>query len=193
MKHTFTKTITAMLVIFIFNFISSCVPESCPPSVLFYLKEVRIQSVDKVPSSDNSFDLVYTDTIHNQIAFEVHPTVEIAAAETQKTDFGMNKAYGDCEVGFVLNPIDISASKMYTNNTIYWDGEEIPPRTNLLKHPNIKELITFPTFLNYEGYTLITIETGAMKFLDEPYQFIFEWTTSDDILLTDEATIYLDL
>lgn len=192
MTNKSSKIITTLLTIFIINFITGCVPENCTTPVLFYLREVNVKAIDRIEQPDGTIELVPTDTVRNQVAFEVYPTVEIAAAETKtRTRYGfMNVAYGDCNDGIALNPILPEKSKIYTNNDFYYDGGYVPAGTNFLEHEEFKEFVNFPTYLNYEGTSLITMEGVPLKFFDDAYIFYFEWETNDGTLLTDEVEVH---
>ncbi len=192
MKNTSTKIITVLSILFIINFLSGCFPDPCPPPLLFYLKDVNVQAVDRVQQVDGSYDILYTDTIRHQIGFEVRPIVEIAATQTKIPKWNlMNTAYSRCLSSFALNPIVFSETKIYTNKPIYWSGIEIPSNTNLLEHEGFKELISLPNSLDYENYALISILVEPMKFLNEPYLFTFEWKTNEGTLLTDEVSVQI--
>lgn len=185
-----TKITTALLIIFTINFITACVPENCSTPVLFYLRDVNVKTIDKVEQPNGTIEFVATDTIKHQLAFEVNPTVEIAASETKTRSSLMNVAYGDCNDGIPLNPIVPSKSKMYTNKDFYYDGGFVPAGENLLEDEEFKEFIDFPEFFNYEGTTLITIGEVSLKFFNDAYIFSFEWETNDGILLSDEVEVF---
>ncbi|MFK7947721.1 MAG: hypothetical protein AB8G11_09030 [Saprospiraceae bacterium] len=190
MTNQYSKIVIVLLTIFSISFITSCVPEPCPIPVMFYLRDVDVKAMDKVEEADGTIKLVQTDTIRHQVVFEVYPTVEIAAVETKKRGGLMNVAYGDCNTGIPLNAIKPEKSKMYTDTDFYYDGGFIPAGENFLEHEGFKEFVNFPTFLNYDGTSLITMEGVPLKFFNDAYIFSFEWQTNDGTLLTDDVEVY---
>jgi hypothetical protein len=193
MKKTFTKIIVVSAVLFTVNFISGCVSDRCPPPVLFYLKDVGVQALDKVEEGTGFYNTVYTDTIRHQIAFEVRSVVEIASHQRKELNWGlMNMAYGKCSYDDIaLNPIVMEKSRMSANKPIYWRGGTIEANSNMLEHPEFKEFITFPEKLTYQGFETISIAPIPLKFHQEPYIFTFEWETADGIILRDEVEIVI--
>lgn len=190
MTNNYPKIIVTLLTIFIINFITGCVPMPCPTPVLFYLRDVNVKTIDKIEHADGTVELVQTDTVRHQVAFEVYPTVEIGAIETKSKKGLMNVAYGNCNDGIAMNPVLPEKSKMYTNTDFYYDGGFVPAGENFLEHDEFKEFVNFPTFLNYEGSALITMEDVPLKFFNDAYIFSFEWETNDGILLKDEVEVH---
>ena len=195
MKNTFTKIIAVSAVLFTLNFISSCISDICPPPVLFYLKDVGVQALDKVEEGTGFYNTVYTDTIRHQVAFEVRSVVELASHHPSRLNWGlMNTAYGDClDIGIALNPIVIEKSRMFVDKPIYWEGGVIEPNSNMLENLEFKAFIDFPETLTYEGFETISIAKIPLKFHQEPYIFTFEWETSDGIVLSDEVEVVIRL
>jgi hypothetical protein len=195
MKNTFTKIITVSAVLFTLNFISSCALDRCPPPVLFYLKAVSVQALDKVEDGLGMYSSIYTDTIRHQIAFEVRSIVEIASHYPNRLNWGlMNTAYGDCiNAGITLNPIVIEKSRMFVDKPIYWEGGTIEPNTNMLENSEFKQFIDFPETLTYEGFEVVSIASIPLKFHKDSYVFTFEWETSDGIILRDEVEVVIRL
>ena len=191
MKNKPIKILISLFIVFVFSFISGCIPEPCPAPVLYYFREVNVKPLDRIEQPDGTVDFVATDTIRNEIAFEVSPTVEIAAATTKMTNGLMNMAYGECNSSLSLNPIDHSKSKMYINRDLYFDGGFIPAGENFLTHPVFRELVNFPTTLSYEGVAFITLDNVPLRLFNDNYTFSFEWTTSDGILLKEVVDIYI--
>lgn len=192
MINQYSKIIIILLTVFIVNFITGCVyySDPCPTPVLYYLRDVDVKAIDKIEYADGTVELVQTDTIRNQVAFEVYPTVEIAANKAKKGKGLMNVAYGNCINGVLLNEIIVQNSKMYTNHDFYYDGGFVPAGENFLEHEEFKSFVNFPTSLNYEGTTLITIEGVSLKFFSDAYVFNFEWETNDGTILTDEVEVH---
>ncbi len=190
MTNKFNKIIVTLLTMFLINFITGCMPENCTTPILFYLRDINIKTIDRIEQPDGTVELVQTDTIRNEVAFEVYPTIEIAAAKT-KNQYGlMNVAYGDCNSEIALNPILPEKSKMYTNNDFYYDGGFVPAGQNFLEHEGFKEYVNFPTYLSYESTFLITIEDVPLKFFNDAYTFYFEWETNDGTLIKDEVEVH---
>jgi len=195
MKNTFTRIITVLAVLFTLNFISSCISNKCPPPVLFYLKDVGIQPLDRVEEGTGLYNNVYTDTIRHQIAFEVRSVVELASHHPNRLNWGlMNTAYGDCvDDGIALNQVVIEKSRMFVDKPIYWSGGTIEPNANMLEDTGFKEFISLPETLTYQGFEIISIASIPLKFHQEPYLFTFEWETSDGVILRDEVEVVIRL
>ena len=191
MKNKLTKIVTALLMLFVFSFISGCIHEPCPPPVLFYFRDINVKPLDRIEQPDGTVDFVQTDTIRNEIAFEVYPTVEIAAAKTNVKNSLMNVAYGECNSSLSMNPIDDSKTKMYANHDFYFSGGFVPAGENFLTHPVFRDFIHFPTFLSYEGAAFITMDNVLLRTFNDSYTFTFEWRTSEGTVLKDEVEIHI--
>jgi hypothetical protein len=191
MNGFFTKVLSAFLFLFTFNFIVSCVMDDCPPPILYYLKDVNVKPIHKIDNGNSGYNIQYTDTLWQQIAFEVRPEVEFAALERKK-DYGlMNVAYGECAGNYPLNPALEDKSVFSCDKPIYWNGTTLEANTNLLEHPEFRSFVQFPTFFDYEGYTIVEIQAENIKFPNDYYTFYFEWETDDNTILSDEVTVYI--
>lgn len=189
MINKFTKVTTILSILFIINFLTGCITHPCPP-VLYFLTDVNVKTIDRVENQDGTIDFIQTDTIRNQLAFEVYPTVEIAAAEKKIHHSFMSVAYGNCDDGIAMNPIVPSKSKMYTNKDFYYDGGFVPAGENLLEDEVFKDFIDFPEYLYYNSFSTITFDEIPLKLFNDAYIFNFEWETSDGVILTDEVELY---
>jgi len=126
--------LTAFLILFTVNFITSCVYNDCPPPILYYLRDVNVKPIHKIENGVLGYTIEYTDTLWQEIAFEVRPEVEFAQLERKKTIGLMNVAYGDCIGNHPLNPALPDVSVFSCDQTIYWNGTRLEANTNLLNH-----------------------------------------------------------
>lgn len=192
MNGFFTKGLSMLMLLFIFNFVVSCVyDDECPPPILYYLTDVHVKAIQKVDDGNSGYTVEYTDTLFGEIAFEVRPEVEFAALE-RKMNFGlMNVAYGDCIGNYPLNPAIDELSVFSCDKAIYWNGTTIPANSNLLEHPEFKSVIQFPSFFDYEGYSIVEIQDLHIKYPNGMYGFYFEWETDNGTILSDNVEVYI--
>ncbi len=191
MNGFFTKGLSMLMLLFTLNFIVSCVYYECPPPILYYLTDVSVKAIQKIDDGNSGYIIEYTDTLHNQIAFEVRPEVEFAALEP-KYNFGfMNTAYGDCIGNYPLNPAIERLSVFSCDQPIYWNGRTLPANSNLLEHSEFKSIIQFPISFDYEGYTIVEIQDDKIKYPSGIYGFYFEWNTDNGTVLSDNVEIYI--
>lgn len=191
MNRFFTKALSAFLLLFAINFIISCTMDSCPPPILYYLRDVNVKAIHKIENGDAGFTIEYTDTLWQNIAFEVRPEVQFAALEQTKSFGFMNVAYGECDGNYPLNPALENKSVFSCDKPIYWNGTTLEANTNLLNHQEFSSFIQFPTLFDYERRTIIEIQAENMKFPNGYYNFHFEWQTDDEIILKDEVRVYI--
>lgn len=197
----YIKALVAYGVIISLGFLQACYIDAvCPPPIYYYLSGVDIQAISW-ENSDGSSATVYTDTLKENLGFEITTEVEIIAMEQPNnntsffTSLGfINTAKANCtEESTVLNAIVPENSVLKVNKTISIGGLTITPDTNLLDIPEVQERVNFPTELNYENRITIKIETQEFDIPAGEYEFYFEWQTNDGIILSDNVTIFVDL
>ncbi len=196
----YTKAFIAYGVVISLGFLQSCfMAFTCPPPVYYYLSGVEIQAISWENSTGSSA-VVYTDTLKDNLGFEITTEVDIAALKKKRTEnfftsLGfINTAKANCDEEFiVLNTIVPENSVLKVNKTISIGGLVVTPDTNLLNIPEVQERLDFPTQLNFENRITIKIETQEFDIPPGEYEFYFEWQTDDGIVLNDTVTIFVDL
>lgn len=167
----------------------------CPPPVLYNLSNVNIKAIDWEEINGAS-TTIYTDTLRNNVGFEVTTEVEIASIQKSRLpNFGfINSAYANnCDEGIILNQIVPENSVLMVNKSFEINGFVVEANTNLLDIPVVKAWLDFPTALTYENRLKIEFDASEINIERGEYEFYFQWTTDNDVILSDMVSIYLDL